>query len=90
MTELFERSVRMLEFKIKILTWDDKLEEITIFSKSVTESIKEMKELKPGCKIKNVALIPKHKDSIIIYSEGEQYEYPRSVLYEPKRRLTDR
>jgi hypothetical protein len=74
----------MLEFKMKILTEGCELEEITIFSTSVTNAIKEMSELKPGCKVKNVSLIPKHKDSVIIYSEGEQYEYSRSVLYEPK------
>jgi len=74
----------MLDFKIKILTEDSELEEITISSTSVTAAIKEMAELKPGCKIKNVSLIPKYKNSVIIYSEGEQYEYHRSILYEPK------
>jgi hypothetical protein len=74
----------MLEFKIKILTEDGELEEITIFSTSVTQAIIDMSELKPGCKVKNIQLIPKHKDSIIIYSDGEQYEYHKSVLYTSK------
>ena len=72
-----------MQFLVKLKTNRGGLREVELTASSVQDAIDQAKESYKDCVIRDVDLIPKSRNSIRLYSHGDQTECDASLIYRP-------
>ena len=69
-------------YNVDLITRAGYKENYRIEAASVDDASRLARCEHPGCVIREVTLIPQQKDTVVMYSNGEQYETPSSTMFE--------